>query len=379
MTEPSYPGAQPFLPPEDRGEILTAVDRILQSGQFTQGEHLRHFEADAAKMAGVSHAIAVNSGGAALELALEALDVEDCDVVVPTQTFVASANSVVRAGGRPVFADLRLDDLALTLATISAALTPNTKAVMLVHMFGLMSSEIPAIRTLCRERGLALIEDAAHAHGATIDGMPAGSLGLAGCFSYYATKILTTGEGGIVTTNDEEFAERVRSIRDHGRKGDSPLFCYPGNNYRLPEIPAIIGRVQQRRLAEILGHRRRIAKVYREMLGGAPDIKIVDPAPHEGHAYWRYVVLLSNRVDRAAVQKMLLERARARVTWMYEPLCHQQPYYAERSQYAARLPVAESVVGRLINLPTHMGVDEDGARLIACTLCTVVGELTGTA
>src|SRR5262249_2149840 len=117
MTEPSYPGAQPFLPPEDRGEILTAVDRILQSGQFTQGEHLRHFEADAAKMAGVSHAIAVNSGGAALELALEALDVEGRDVVVPTQTFVASANSVVRAGGRPVFADLRLDDLALTPAT----------------------------------------------------------------------------------------------------------------------------------------------------------------------------------------------------------------------------------------------------------------------
>jgi perosamine synthetase len=246
---------------------------------------------------------------------------------------------------------------------------------MLVHMFGLMSSEIPAIRALCRARGVALIEDAAHAHGASVGGLNAGALGLAGCFSYYATKVLTTGEGGVVTTDDDDFAARVRQIRDHGRRDGAAVYDYPGNNYRLAEIAAILGCVQHRRLPEILSHRRRVAAIYREALDGAPHLTLIDPPPHAGHSYWRYALLLDHSVDRLAVQSMLLERERARVTWMYEPLCHQQPYYSARPEHAVQLPVAEGVVGRLINLPTHLGVDEAGARAIASTLRMVVGEL----
>jgi len=368
MSQKNYPGAQPFLPPEDRAEILSEIDAVLQSGQLTQSAHLKRFEAAAAAMAGVRHAVAVNSGGIALELALEALGVEGKDVVVPTETFVATANSVVRAGGRPVFADLRLDDLALSVETITDVLTPQTKAVILVHMFGLMSSEIPAIRALCKDRGLALIEDAAHAHGATFGQLSAGGLGLAGCFSYYATKVLTTGEGGVITTDDDAFAHRVRSIRDHGRQTGGAVFDYPGNNFRLPEIPALMGTIQHRRLPEILAHRRKIAAIYREALSNAPHMRLVDPAPHDGHSYWRYAILLDAGIDRDAVQKTLLADSGARVTWMYEPLSHQQPYYARQSQYNRSLPFAESVVGRLINLPTHTGVDEEGAKLIAHSL-----------
>lgn len=367
MTGRTYPGAQPFLPEEDRAEILAAISGVLESGILAHGRYVRQFEAAAAEMAGVRHAIAVNSGGTAIELALEALGVEGADVVVPTETFVATANSVVRAGGRPVFADLRLEDLSVSVDSIAAAVTARTKAVIIVQMFGLMSAEIPAIQKFCAERGLALLEDAAHAHGATIGGQRAGALGIAACFSYYATKILTTGEGGVITTDDDDLAERVRTIREHGRITGSTLFGYPGNNYRLAEIPAIIGCVQHRRLPEILAHRRKIAAIYRDVLAGTPDLTLIDPRPHGGHSYWRYVALLDGTIDRNAVQAEMNDIG-ARVTWMYEPLCHQQPYYRDRAEYAKALPVAESVVGRLINLPTHTGVDEDGARLIAESL-----------
>lgn len=377
MSLGNYLGVQPYFTDDDRQEILAEIDAILRSGQLTQGGHLKRFEAAAAAMAGVRHAIAVNSGGTALELALEAFDVGGADVVVPTETFVATANSVMRAGGRPVFADLRLDDLAVSAESIERALTPNTKAVVLVHMFGLMSSQISAIQELCRQRGLALFEDAAHAHGATFDGRPAGSLGLAGCFSYYATKVITTGEGGMITTDDDALAERLRCIRDHGRTAGTALFGYPGNNYRLAEIPAILGWIQHRRLGEIVEHRRRIAAIYRSALHDAPHLRIADPAGHDGHSYWRYAVLLDESVDRDTVQQRLLERVGARITWMYEPLCHQQPLYVGAGQPA--LPVAESVVGRLINLPTHSGVDDDGAARIAAELRAVAAELAGRA
>lgn len=375
MTMRNYPGAQPYFPDEDRAEIMAAVEDILVSGSMTQGQYLKRFEAAAAEMAGTRHAMGVNSGGTALEIALEAVNVKGKDVIVPTETFVATANSVVRAGGRPIFADLRLDDLAISAETIAAVKTPNTAAVIIVHMFGLMSSEIAAIQAYCSKEGLVLIEDAAHAHGASFGGRPAGSLGQIGCFSYYATKVLTTGEGGLITTSDDRLAEQVRRIRDHGRKSGGTVFDYAGNNFRLAEIPAAIGVVQQRRLAEIVAHRRRIAAIYRNTLHNAPYMRLVDPAPHDEHCYWRYAILLDEGIDRRAVQQVLLDQVNARVTWMYEPLCHQQPFYADQPRYAVTLPVAESVVGRLINLPTHSYIDEQGATDIARTLRNCVADL----
>ncbi|WP_168192658.1 DegT/DnrJ/EryC1/StrS family aminotransferase [Undibacter mobilis] len=375
MATRSYSGAQPYFPDEDRAEIMAAVEDILVSGSMTQGPYLKRFEAAAAEMAGTRYALGVNSGGTALEIALEAVNVKGKDVIVPTETFVATANSVVRAGGRPIFADLRLNDLAISESTIAAVKTPNTAAVIIVHMFGLMSSEIAAIQDYCRKEGLVLIEDAAHAHGASFCGRPAGSLGQIGCFSYYATKVLTTGEGGVITTSDDRLAEQVRRIRDHGRQTGGSVFDYAGNNFRLAEIPAAIGVVQQRRLAEIVAHRRRIAAVYRNILHNAPYMYLVDPVPHDEHSYWRYAILLDKGIDRQTVQRVLLDQINARVTWMYEPLCHQQPLYAHQAENAVSLPVAESVVGRLINLPTHSYIDEQGATDIAHTLYDCVAGL----
>lgn len=361
-------GAAPFFPPEDRADILAAIEVMLRNGILAHGPYGRAFEAACAEMAGTRHALAVSSGAAALELVWEALDLNGAEVVVPAETFVATAASVVRAGGTPVFADIDPGTLSLTPDSIARRIGPRTRAVALVHMFGLMSPDIPAIRDLCAARGLILIEDAAHAHGATLGGLRAGGLGAAGCFSYYATKVLTTGEGGIITTDDDDLAARLACLRNHGRAGDGQTVVIAGGNYRMGEIPALLGLHQQRRLADMLAHRRRIAAIYREMLAGTPRLALIDPEPRNGHAYWRYAALLDPDVDRDALQAAMAERYWARVTWMYEPLCHRQPVFAGHPDAAIRLPGADSVCGRLINLPTHPGVDEAAARRLAAGL-----------
>jgi perosamine synthetase len=367
------PGARPHFSAEDRKEILEEIDQILQTGALTQGTHQKEFETAGAAMAGTQFAFAVNSGGTALELVMEALDLRGGEVIVPTQTFVASPNSVVRAGGLPVFADIDKDTLNLSAKTVEPLITANTRAVMVVHMFGLISPDIAELQVLCDERGLALIEDAAHAHGATCGEGQAGGLGLAGCFSYFATKVLTSGEGGLITTNNEELAAKLTSLRNHGRDAKAPTFGLAGNNFRMPEISALLGVVQHRSINQILAHRREIAKIYRSALSDIPDTVLVDPK-NSGSSYWRYPIILSNCIDRDQLQSIMATRYDVRITWMYQPLCHQQPFYIARENKT--LPVAESIIGRLVNLPTHLEVSEEDANQIAAGFRDTLVEMS---
>lgn len=367
------PGAAPFFPSDDRREILRLIDDVLITGELTQAKYLVEFERACAAMAGTSHALGINSGGTALELLLEAVDVNGAEVIVPTETFVATANSVVRAGGIPVFVDVSAENLAIDAQSLRQSITPRTRAVILVHMFGIMGRQIGEIQSICRENGILLLEDAAHAHGGSYDGVAAGNLGAAACFSYYATKIISTGEGGAVTTSDANVASIVRSLRDHGRAAKGDVFDRAGNNFRLSEIPSILGIFQQRRLGEVLAHRRAIASVYREVLGDVRGLHVIDPEPRDGHVYWRYPLLLAPRINRLALQRRMAEEAHCRLTWMYEPLCHRQPYYAPGHE-GLSLPVAEDMIGRLVNLPTHVGVSLAAAGRIAESLSKMVVE-----
>ncbi len=360
---PPIVGARPWIPKEDRDVLMTRIGGILDSGVFTQGPYVADFEKACADMAGVADAVAVSSGGVALELLLEALDIAGSEVIVPTETFVATANAVVRAGGVPVFADIDPATLSVSVSSLEACVTPRTRAVLLVHMFGLMSPEIPAIQAFCAERNLLLLEDAAHAHGASAGPVWAGGIGVAGCFSFYATKILTTGEGGVITTRDPALAERLRCLRDHGRDRTG-AFSAAGNNYRLAEIPAAIGLAQLDRLRENLACRRAHAAFYREALCDEAGLTLIDPAPREGHVYWRYALLLNDTPDRGELQTRMARDHGVRITWMYEPLCHQQPVYAARPEGQVTLPGAEAVCGRLINLPTHPNLDRNDVQRV---------------
>lgn len=359
-------GAGPWFG-KDLDPLMADLRSVLTSGQLVQGPFGAEFEAQCAAMAGTPYAAAVNSGGTALELALLALDVRGKEVIVPTQTFIASANAVTRAGGVPVFADVERDTMCLDPDEVIRRTTPRTAGVLAVHMFGLMAPSLRRIEQWCKDRGLFLLEDAAHAHGASLDGRLAGSLGDAGCFSFFATKVVTTGEGGVVTTARTDIHQAVVSLRNHGRADGRADFDRAGNNFRLTELQAAIGCHQMRLLDEIGSHRRRVAAVYQQRLAASPALSLL-PQFHEAtHAYWRFPAYLADGLDRGQLQRAMWERHGVRVTWMYEPLCHQQPVSLTQGPQPC-LPVAEWAIDRLINLPTHMDVTEADAAVVADAL-----------
>ena len=195
MIEKEIQGASPWFG-DDHEIILREINEILKSGQLVNGKHSKRFESELRKMANTKYALAVNSGGTALELALLSLEIKNKEVILPAQTFIASANAIKRAGGIPVFADIDKDTNCLDYDAVKKCINNKTAGIMFVHMFGLLSPIILKIKKLCSEMGIFLIEDAAHAHGASLNGLMAGSIGDVGCFSFFATKVVTTGEGG---------------------------------------------------------------------------------------------------------------------------------------------------------------------------------------
>jgi len=374
VSNTEIPGASPWFG-ESLDDILGDVREILESGQLVNGKHIVDFEARTAAMANTPYAAGVNSGGTALELALLALGVEGKEVIVPTQTFIASANAVTRAGGRPVFADVEKDTLCLDPADVERRIGPTTCGVMIVHMFGLVPPSVLEIKNLCARHGLFLIEDAAHAHGASRDGLMAGGIGDAGCFSFFATKVVTTGEGGAVTTSQKELHDRVLSLRNHGRNAGSEEYGLPGNNFRLSEIQAALGWRQLALLERILDHRNLLAKIYRDGLAGHSLIATLPEFPGGRHAYWRFPAYLADHVDRRGFQRGMWERHRIRITWMYEPLCHRQPVSRTGSgKSPPSLPVAEQCIDRLVCLPTHMAVSPDDAQRVVAAIKNELGR-----
>lgn len=273
---------------------LEAVARVLASGQLTMGPVVDEFEREIARVVGTADAIAVSSGTAALHAVVWALGLgPGDDVVVPAYTFPATANVVELCGARTVFADVDPSTFVVTPETVAAAITPATKAILLVHLFGrpVAWDEIAAVVP----EGVVLIEDAAGALGAISRGRPCGSLGHAGCLSFHPRKIVTTGEGGAVTTDDAELGARIRQLRHHGlsSSGSGLDVREPGLNYRLPDILCALGLPQLARLEELHAGRARVAAWYAERLDGVAETPAA--AAGDRHGWQAYVVGIDRR------------------------------------------------------------------------------------
>jgi len=210
------PKTQPFFLDEDIPLILDDIRAVLKSGRLILGPYTQQFEKDFQEYCGVKYAVAVSSCTSALEIVLRYFDVAGKEVILPTNTFIATANAVTYSAGKPVLTDIDPDTLCMCPDDMLRKMTPNTCGVIVVHIAGLIDPAIQRIRQVCRERGIFMIEDASHAHGATLSGEKAGNLGNAGCFSMYPTKVMTTSTGGMITTNDEGLAEYAVSLRHHG-------------------------------------------------------------------------------------------------------------------------------------------------------------------
>ncbi len=272
-------------------ELAEALLRVASSGRYILGPELEAFERELAQFVGPEHAVGVNSGTDALLLALKALGVGPGDeVIVPTFTFIATAEAVIHAGAKPVLADVDPETLNLSTETLQRALTPKTKAVIFVHLYG-STLGIEGVAELCRDKGLALLEDAAQAIGARSKLGKAGSIGRAAAFSFYPTKNLSAmGDGGAVTTSDPEAAERVRRLRDHGSQGKYN-HLEPGYNSRLDAVQAAVLRVKLRHLEAWNARRREIARRYTEAFRGLLRTPPDDP----GSAWHQYTVQTPQR------------------------------------------------------------------------------------
>lgn len=378
--------ARVVFPAADRTEIAAATADILASGMLTLGSYTRQFEAAFAaahsgsaesSSASVPKAVAVASGTAALEIVLRAAGVSGRDVIIPANTFFATAEAALRAGGRPVFADVDPGTLALSPATVTAALTPRTAAVILVHIGGLITPHADQLRDLCDQRGIILVEDAAHAHGATYDGRFAGSFGVAAAFSFYPTKVVTCGEGGLILTSSAGLAEEARIYRDQG-KGSFGANHHVRHGYawRMGEINAVTGLVHLRRMQAAIERRRAVAARYDEALarlnGLAP---LGEPAGCRSNFY-KYVAVLPPGADRASFKRELAERHEVRLAGeVYDLPLHHQPVFAE---YAGpSLPVAEDMCARHICLPVHSDMRDDEIDEVLAAVTAVYGALAG--
>ncbi len=354
---------------------LAAVAEVLASGYLTQGARAQRFEEEIAQVAGVRHAAAVSSATTGLHLALAAVGVQPGDeVVIPGFSFPATANAVIQQGAVPVFVDIQRDTFNLDPALLSAALTERTRAIMPVHAFGLCADMDP-ITEVARGHGLPVIEDAACALGGVYHGRGAGSLGTAGVFSFHPRKIITTAEGGMITTDDDALAERITVLRAHGAvRGELFMeFLEAGYNYRLSDVHAAIGLAQTAKLADILAGRRRAAAALTERLRDLPGVHA--PVAPEGivHTYQSYVVRLADDIDRDAVIRAMRERDVETTLGTYG--MHLQPYFRARFGIAdADLPETTRAHHQALTLPMYPQLSDDDLDRIAAALRDSVAE-----
>jgi perosamine synthetase len=340
-----------------------AVAEVLESGQLTMGPKVAEFEALLARACGVEHALVVSSGTAALHLAVLALGIGPGDeVLVPAYTFPATANVVAQAGATPVLVDVDPRTMNLDVAHVAAAVTPRTRAVIAVHLFG-RPLDWEALQEAAGS-DVVLIEDAAGALGARRRGRPCGGLGLLGCLSFHPRKIVTTGEGGAVTTPDPDLAQRIREMRDHGidRRGDFEI-ASPGLNYRLSDILCAVGIPQLERLEELLAARERLAAAYSERLAGVVEL----PGAEEGdrHGWQAYVVQLDGRDE--ALEALRREGIEAQIGTY---ALHRLGAYRDQGPF----PGADRCYERALALPFHTGLGPEDVERVAAVLVRVVSN-----
>lgn len=339
------PAAKPIIGDDERA----AVDRVMRSGMLAQGPEVAAFEQEFSALVDGRHSIAVNSGTSALHMSFLAAGVGPGDeVIVPSFSFAATANAVFLAGATPVFVDVEQDFFAIDPKAVEAAITPRTKAIMPVHLYG-HPADLPTLIDIATRNKLLLFEDAAQAHAAAIAGVPVGAWGIAASFSFYPTKNMTSGEGGMVTTGSDDVARKMRLLRNQGmeRRYENEIV---GFNTRMTDIHAAIGRVQLSKLAGWTEQRQSNARFLSENLSG-----VVVPPTATGavHVFHQYTVRIEGH-DRDRFAEELTSRGIGNGVYYPTPI-HRLPSFA----LTLDLPVTERVAAQVLSLPVHPSLSQN--------------------
>lgn len=354
-------------------EELAGVAEVLETGYLTQGPKVVEFERLVTEYVGTSHGFATSSATTGIHLSLHAAGVQPGDeVVIPDFSFPATANAVIQQGAVPIFVDIDLATFNMDPSLLEAAITGRTRAIMPVHAFGLPADMDP-INAVAAEHGLPVIEDAACALGGTYRGRQAGSLGTAGVFSFHPRKIITTGEGGLITTSDDAIADRIRVLRTHGsvRGSHYMSFVDAGYNYRLSDVLGAIGVAQMARLDYIVERRQQLGALYARELEAVEGATAPTVPADTRHAFQSYVVLLEEGIDRNAVIDAMREEGIETTLGTYS--MHLQPYFRERFGIADEaLPMATRAHRSALTLPLYPQLDDEDVRRVCETLARVL-------
>jgi perosamine synthetase len=374
MTTMRVPPATVYFPPEDRAAILAQIDECLSTGQLTLGRLGRELEERFAAYLGVDHAVAVSSGTSAIEIPLRAMGVEGGEVLVAANSFFATAAATLAAGATVRFVDCRPETMALDPDALRAAIGPATVGAIAVHIGGLVTPDIVVLRKICDDAGIWFFEDAAHAHGSAHDDQMAGTFGAAASFSFYPTKVMAGGEGGMIVTNDEYLADEARIFRDQGKASFlTNLHTRLGYNWRMSEPHAAIALSQLGRLDEFIAHRQGVAARYDAALAGSAFTPLA--VPETAHCnYYKYVVFLPEGIERDALKQLLRSEYGVGLSGeVYDTPLHRQPVFAPWAD--GPMPGAEHLCDRHVCLPVSAVMTDDDVDVVVESLTAAAGRL----
>lgn len=359
---------RPFFRNPD--SILKNIKQVLTSGILMDGKFNKDFEKRYAKFIGVKYAIAVNSCTTALEIVLRFINVKNKEVILPTNTFIATSNAVIFAGGKPVVVDIKENNYNISVKEIIKKISKKTIAVIIVHIAGIPVEDIYEIKKICAQNNIFLIEDCAHSPGAVYKNKMTGSFALAGCFSFYPTKIITTGTGGMITTNSPQLDRFARSVKCHGRskKGLAEITNI-GNDWFLDEIRAAIGLQQLKQLEYNVSIRRKITARYLEEIKKIKKLYVFDISDDSQPAYYKFPVQLDKSISADIFKRFFKKKYDIELESVYWPPMHLQPIYKKIFSYKkGNFPIAEGILSQQLCLPIHPLISEKDIQFLINSL-----------
>ncbi|MGH2443086.1 MAG: DegT/DnrJ/EryC1/StrS family aminotransferase, partial [Chloroflexota bacterium] len=347
---------------------IAAVVEVLRSGNLREGPQCRAFETEFAAMTGSRHALTANSGTSALQMAYQAVLESGDEILVPSFTFFATASMALAVGAVPVFCDVDPDTFTIDVADAERRITARTRAIAPVHLFG-NPAAVAAVQDLAKRHGLRVLWDAAQAHCTTYEGHDIGSLGDAVCYSFYPSKNMTTGEGGMVCTNDDELAVRMKLLRSQGQK-EKYVHSALGFNFRMTDIQAAIGRGQLRKLEAWTRRRRQHAAYLRDRLAHASAVRAQTEQPDGVHSYHQFSIVLDSKIDREQVMTHLKREGVECAVHYPQPL-HRQPIFAAGNA-SLSLPVSEDLSRHILSIPVQPHLSDGDVEYVADILLEAV-------
>jgi perosamine synthetase len=358
MNDEYIRSSRPFFPKQDIQNIMQDISKALEEGKLRNGENLKSFERNIAEYLNIKNAIALDSDSSAFEIALNYFGVKNREVIVCTNSFISVPNSVLYSGGKVVFADIRKETLSMDPSSLREKLSKDTCGVIVTHIAGFPNPDLEEIEAICKERNLFLIEDAAHAIGATVNGQKAGTFGDAAVFAFTPTKVVTTGEGGMLSTNNDELTEYARRYSYYGSGPGKTNFVNLGRHMMMPEISAILGVYQLKRVEEFITRRNEIAKTYNEAFDKISSVSTVKCSSNSRSSYYKYPLTLSDEVNKAKFTELLKDR-KVETGSVFYPPCHMQTVYQNivgSAKYV--LPISERILAQTITLPMHADLSD---------------------